>query len=138
MLHNNSTIEKEAIKNGQVIKLSPLGKTWILDLDGTIVKHNGYKTDGCDQFLDGAKEFLDGIADGDLVIFVTSRTEEFAEMTEKFLRENGVRYGRIVYGAPYGERIVVNDRKPSGLPTAVAVNTDRDVFMKCRFAVEEY
>ena len=24
--------------------LSPLSKTWILDFDGTLVEHNGYKT----------------------------------------------------------------------------------------------
>jgi len=26
-----------------VLKLSSLPKTWIIDLDGTILKHNGYK-----------------------------------------------------------------------------------------------
>lgn len=93
------------------------------------------ETDGYDQFLDGAKEFLDGIADGDLVIFVTSRTEDYAEITERFLRENGVWYDRIIYGAPYGERIVVNDRKPSGLVTAIAVNTVRDEFMQNCFII---
>ena len=30
----------------QNITLSPLGHTWLLDLDGTIVKHNGYKEGG--------------------------------------------------------------------------------------------
>ncbi len=137
------SVEKEAIRQkgaddgGKVVRLSPLGKTWILDLDGTIVKHNGYKIDGYDQFLDGAKEFLNGIGDGDLVIFVTSRTEEYAGITEQFLRENGVRYDLIVYGAPYGERIVVNDCKPSGLRTAVAVNTVRDEFMQHHFLICE-
>ena len=29
---------------------------------------------------------------------------------------------------PMGERIVVNDRKPSGLDMAVAMNIDRDCF----------
>lgn len=42
----------------EVITLSPLGKTWILDLDGTLVKHNGYKLDGHDTLLPGAKDFL--------------------------------------------------------------------------------
>lgn len=37
--------------------LSTLAHTWILDLDGTIVKHNGYKLDGTDTLLEGAKEF---------------------------------------------------------------------------------
>ena len=43
----------------------------------------------------------------------------------------------IVYGLPYGERILINDRKPSGLPTAIAVNTDRDRFMEAVFEVDE-
>ena len=33
------------------IVLSSLGHTWILDLDGTLVKHNGYKIDGADSLL---------------------------------------------------------------------------------------
>ena len=36
--------------------LSTLPKTWILDLDGTILKHNGYRTDGRDTVLPGAGE----------------------------------------------------------------------------------
>ena len=46
-----------------IINLSTLGHTWILDLDGTIVKHNGYKIDGQDTLLDGALEFLKNISE---------------------------------------------------------------------------
>jgi hypothetical protein len=106
--------------------LSPLGHTWILDLDGTLVKHNGHLLDGFDTLLDGAQAFLDQIPDGDLVLIVTARTEEHRERTEAFLLEHGVRYHHLIMGAPYGERIVVNDAKPSGLATAIAVGTERD------------
>lgn len=111
---------------GNQLVLSPLRHTWILDLDGTIVKHNGYKIDGFDQFLDGAKEFLDSIPEGDMIVFLTSRKETEQMQTERFLVENGVRYEHIIFGVPYGERILVNDRKPSGLQTAIAVNCKRD------------
>lgn len=121
----------------ETIKVSPLNKTWILDLDGTIVKHNGYKLDGRDALLPGAEEFFRGIARDDMVIFVTSRTREAAAQTEEFLERRGIRYDAIVYGAPYGERILINDKKPSGLPTAIAVNTERDVFMGTAFEVDE-
>ena len=47
------------------IVLSTLGHTWILDLDGTVVKHNGYKLDGEDSFLPGAEQFLRGIPEKD-------------------------------------------------------------------------
>lgn len=119
------------------IYVSPLGKTWILDLDGTVVKHNGYKIDGYDSLLPGAKEFFSKLSAQDKVIFVTSRTAAQAEFTEKFLQENGIRYDAILYGMPYGERILINDRKPSGLPTSIAVNTTRDVFMQEKFVVDE-
>ena len=111
------------------IILSTLGHTWILDLDGTIVKHNGYKIDGHDSMLDGAEDFLHGIPDKDMVIFLTSRTDDLRESTEAFLREHGIRYDHIIYNAPYGERILINDNKPSGLVTGIAVNSERDVFM---------
>lgn len=108
------------------ITVSSLPKTWILDLDGTIVKHNGYKIDGRDTLLAGAKEFLSQIADQDMVIFVTSRKEEYRNLTEAFLKEKNIRYDHIIFGAPYGERILVNDDKPSGLKMALAFDTERD------------
>ncbi|HBA70153.1 MAG TPA: hypothetical protein DDY31_14095 [Lachnospiraceae bacterium] len=117
------------------LTLSPLGHTWILDLDGTIVKHNGYKIDGSDSFLDGAKEFLDSIPEGDMVIFLTSRKEVERERTERFLAENGVRYGHIIFGVPYGERILMNDRKPSGLEMSIVLSRDRDVFENLRIVI---
>jgi hypothetical protein len=110
----------------RTLKLSPLAHAWLLDLDGTLVKHNGYKLDGRDTLLDGAADFLRSIPSGDMVVFITSRTPEYGEMTESFLAEKGIRYDHIVYNAPFGERILVNDRKPGGLDTAIAVNTARD------------
>ena len=118
-------------------KVSPLGKTWIFDLDGTLVKHNGYKLDGEDSWLDGALEYLRQIPKQDMIVFLTSRTEKEKELTESFLAKYIVRYDAIVYGAGYGERILVNDCKPSGLKTAVAVNTQRDRFMEDEFEIDE-
>ena len=108
--------------------LSTLPKTWIFDLDGTIVKHNGYKIDGKDTLLPGAKEYLDTIPAEDYILILTSRLNEYKELTLEFLKENDIRYDHIVFEMPMGERIVVNDRKPSGIDMAVAINTDRDVF----------
>ena len=108
--------------------LSTLPKTWIFDFDGTLVKHNGYKEDGIDILLADAKEYLAEIPPEDKIIIVTSRTEEYREMTIRFLGENGIRYDEILFNMPFGERILVNDRKPSGLDMAVAVNLNRDEF----------
>jgi hypothetical protein len=119
------------------LTISPLGHTWFLDLDGTIVKHNGYKLDGHDTFLDGALAFLNSIPKEDMVVFITSRKEEYREMTERFLRDNAVRYDHIIFNAPYGELILINDRKPSGLETAIAVNMERDRFEGIKMEVDE-
>lgn len=110
----------------KTITLSSLGHTWILDLDGTVVKHNGYKIDGFDTFLDGAEAFLKNIPREDMIIITTSRSEEYRETTENFLAEHGIRFDHIIYDAPFGERILVNDCKPSGLDMAVAINVKRD------------
>ena len=116
--------------------LSSLGHTWLLDLDGTILKHNGYKTDGEDTFLEGAEEFLRNIPEKDMVIFLTSRTDDERERTELFLKNNHIRYAHIIYNMPYGERILVNDKKNSGLKTAIAVNGDRDIFFKRNIIID--
>ncbi len=111
-------------KNELVI--SSLGHTWILDLDGTIVEHNGYKIWGNDMFLDGALQFLKSIPEKDMIIIITSRPSSLKELTEGFLKENGVRFDNIIFDAPYGERIIVNDDKPDGLKTAYAINATRN------------
>lgn len=112
----------------QKLILSTLSKTWVFDLDGTVLKHNGYKLDGKDTLLFGAAEYLKNLPKDDKIIFFTSRTEEYKEMTLKFLKEQGIRYDEILFGMPMGERIIVNDRKPSGIDMAVALNMDRNKF----------
>ena len=110
----------------QKIVLSNLGHTWILDLDGTIVKHNGYKIDEDDSFLPGVKDFLANIPLDDMVIFLTSRTDDYVESTKDFLQRNGIRFDHIIFNVPYGERILINDDKPSGLNMGIVINQKRD------------
>lgn len=123
------------MNDGYGLILSQLGHTWILDLDGTLVKHNGYLIDGHDTMLPGAREFLRNIPEKDMIVVLTSRKETFRAETETFLTEQGVRYDHIIFGAPYGERILINDDKPSGLKTGYCINTDRDCW--CGLTVEE-
>lgn len=108
--------------------LSTLSKTWVFDLDGTILKHNGYKIDGYDTLLEGAKEYLNALPREDKIVIFTSRTEQYKKMTLTFLDEHDIRYNEIMFHMPMGERIIVNDRKLSGLDMAVAINIDRNSF----------
>ncbi|AFG35912.1 hypothetical protein Ferpe_1862 [Fervidobacterium pennivorans DSM 9078] len=107
------------------LALSILPKVWIFDLDGTLVKHNGYLMEG-DTLLPGVKELFEKIPETDFIIILTSRSEEYREITESFLKEHGIRYNAILFGLPQGERILINDIKPSGLLTAYAINKERD------------
>ena len=118
------------------IRISPIPKTWILDLDGTIVVHDGPYIMGKDQFLPGAREFLDSIPYSDVIIFLTARSTYEKEHTLRFLKENNVRYDHIIFNAGQGERIMINDMKPDGLVTAYAVNTKRDRFCQTDFITD--
>lgn len=108
-----------------ILNLSSLPKTWIFDLDGTLLRHNGYK-EGGDILLPGVKELFAQIPEEDYIIILTARADEVMEETEEFLLKNGIRYNSILNNIPFGERILFNDRKPSGLDMAYAVNQDRD------------
>lgn len=119
-----------------MLELSPLAKTWILDVDGTILKHNGHLHGG-DVLLDGVKDFYSKISDDDKIILLTARKDEYLEELKMFLMKNKLRYDYILTGMPFGERILVNDRKPSGLNTAYAINKVRDKELNIEFKINE-
>lgn len=108
------------------ITVSCLSKTWLFDIDGTILKHNGYKV-GQEEILPGVKEFFaKNVKQEDYVILLTSRKLCFIEETKQFLLKNNIKFDIIVPNLPYGERILFNDKKNSGLVTAYSFNLDRD------------
>lgn len=114
-----------------------MSKTWILDLDGTLVVHDGPYFLGKDEFLPRAKEFLDSIPEHDVIIFLTARSKYEKAHTLRFLKENHVRYDHIIFGAGQGERILINDCKSDGLMTAFAINTTRNQFCRTEFVTDE-
>lgn len=118
------------------LHISPMQKTWILDLDGTILVHDGPYILGHDEFLPGAKEFLENIPGNDIIIFLTARSQYEKAHTLRFLEKNHVRYDHIIFGAGQGERILINDNKPDGLTTAIAINTTRDRFCQTEFITD--
>ena len=110
------------------IKLSKnLTHTWFIDLDGTILKHNGYKIEKKDTLLNGVKKFFKKIPKKDKIILLTSRKNNYLKMTLKFLKKNRIRFNQIIHNLPYGERILINDIKPKkNLKTAISVNVKRN------------
>ena len=59
----------------KTLKLSNLPKTWLIDIDGTIVKHNGHKINSCDMLLEGVSEFFASLPKDDIVILLTARSQ---------------------------------------------------------------
>ena len=56
-------------------RLDDIEKTWIFDLDGTLVVHNGYKN-GVDELLSGVKEFYEkNINDTDYILIITEEIQ---------------------------------------------------------------
>lgn len=104
-----------------------LRHTWFIDLDGTILKHNGLWQDGYDIILPGVKELWKNIPIEDCIIITTARKEMWKEETVKVLKENNLRYDQIIFNLSHGERILINDSKPEkNLKTAIAWNVERD------------
>ena len=107
------------------MNLSNLSHTWIIDLDGTIFEHNGY-LEGKDKLLPGVKEFWEKIPEEDFILILTARSKKFYDLTLESLKNYNLRYNEILFDLPTGERILINDAKPSGLNTAIAFNVKRN------------
>jgi hypothetical protein len=109
----------------EILHLSKLRKTWFIDIDGTILLHNNDLENILDEVIPSSLEFLKTISD-DIIILTTSRPKKFKDKTENFLGLHNVKYDQIIYDLPYGERILINDNKKSGLITAYSVSLQRD------------
>ena len=114
------------------IKLSTnLSHTWFIDLDGTILKHNGYINAYKDTLLDGVKDFFKKIPSKDFIIITTSRDKKNSKKTLNFLKKMNIRFNKIIFDLPYGERILLNDIKPkNNLKTAISINIKRNSGLK--------
>jgi hypothetical protein len=107
------------------MKLSALPKTWLIDLDGTVLVHNAHLT-GPERLLPGVKELWAQFGTEDEVIILTARDPQYECATRRFLEQEGLHFSRLIFGLPTGERILINDKKPSGLHTAIAINVLRN------------
>ena len=106
------------------IKLTKnLSHTWFIDIDGTILKHNGYLIDKKDTILKGVKKFFKKIPKKDKIILITGRKKNILKKTLLFLKKNNIRFDQVIFDLPYGERILINDIKPkNNLKTAISIN----------------
>lgn len=108
-----------------MITLSSLAKTWLIDVDGTIFRHNENFNEE-DVLLPGVAALFSTIPIEDMIILLTARGELAREATTSALTKYGIRFNEIIFNIPRGERLLINDIKPSGLLTAYAFNVARD------------
>jgi hypothetical protein len=106
-------------------KLSNLPKTWLIDLDGTIIKHNSH-IKGKNIILKKVKSFWKKIPSKDKIVLLTARDKKYKKTTVNFLKENNLKFDHIIFDLNFGERILLNDMKPDGLLTAYSHNLKRN------------
>lgn len=106
-------------------------KTLFIDIDGTLVKHQGNMT----KMFTYEMEILPGVLEklnewdamGYRIILTTGRKECLRKITEEQLLKNGIFYDQLVMGLPRGQRIIINDSKPGNdLITALAIQVNRN------------
>ena len=150
------TVEQEARLQENKEVHTKIGKTWFIDIDGTVLKAQsdskldrmiaqfGNRSHTQEQTLPSSKQFLKKIPKRDAIILTTARDNRHKEHTEKTLQYLGVRYDNIIYNLRSGARILINDVKPKGavknkheIKTAFAINLKRDQGLQ-REHLDEY
>ena len=106
-------------------------KTIFCDIDGTLVTHQpphitsdpNYKM----QLLDGTLEtLLAWDVKGYNIILTTGRKESLRKVTEMQLSAAGIFYDQLIMGIGGGYRYLINDSKPNGDISAIAINIERN------------
>ena len=94
-------------------------KTIICDIDGVIFRHPLSITEikdisPCNDILPGVLgKFQEWNHKGYHILLVTGRPESLRETTEKQLNEAGLFYNQLIMSLPRGERVIINDAKPT-------------------------
>lgn len=105
-------------------------KTILLDIDGTILKHQGRLDRVLRQteLLPGTLEKLhEWDQRGYHLILLTGRRESQRAETERQLAALGIYYDHLIMGLGGGVRVLINDAKPgSEEATAIAITLPRD------------
>jgi len=109
--------------------------TIFCDIDGTILYHHCEGLDGQvlreTKMLEGTIEKLrEWDAAGHNIILVTGRRESLRGATVFELNKLGLYFDKLIMGIGGGDRILINDRKPTGRNTAYSYNLNRNSGIK--------
>lgn len=104
--------------------------TIFLDIDGTLLKHQGSLT----LLMTEPPQIISGVIDklnewegrGFNIVLTTGRKESQRALTERQLENLGIFYDQLIMGIGGGPRYLINDKKPDGKETAFAFNVKRN------------
>jgi hypothetical protein len=109
----------------------------LIDFDGIIIKHEGNmfkqlgkRSRADDEGLsDELKNFFEEAYKLDAkIVFCTGRKESERKIVQDLLRTLHIQYDDLIMGCPRGARVIINDRKTNGFPTAAALLSQRNSF----------
>lgn len=108
---NKQNVEKllnQKLEEGQhVSPILPDGvKNYLIDIDGTITEdvpnEEPERMVTCEPFPDALKTLNKWYAEGHIICFFTSRTEEHREVTTAWLNKHGFNFHSLLMGKPRG------------------------------------
>lgn len=106
-------------------------KTIICDIDGVLFHHyckglSGQVTNEPRILTDVYEKFQHWDSSGYNIVLITGRKESLRNITTNLLHSFGLYFDKLVMGVGGGDRILINDRKPDGRPTAWTINNNRN------------
>ena len=105
-------------------------KTIFVDIDGTLLQHQGSLPDTILRdpiLLEGVIEkFIEWTGKSYKIIITTARPESMRDVTKGHLEKFGICYDVLLMGLTSGQRILINDKKPSHNTAALAINVERN------------
>lgn len=107
-------------------------KTIFLDIDGTIIEHCGNLSNIVNSYpgkiLPGVIEkFNEWAVNGYTIVLTTARSESMRDFTKRQLEYHAIFYDHLVMGIGHGERVIINDNKPTMSETAFGITVDRNM-----------
>lgn len=104
-------------------------KTIFVDIDGTLVENSSSlfppgigKTKPIQKNIDA----INNLGPKCRVIVTTSRSSEHKKVTEKQLKDAGLKYSMIIFDLPHCQRVLINDRSKTNPNSAVSINLERN------------
>lgn len=106
-------------------------KTYFIDIDGIIVRNSGEysrpywgETEGLPENINIVNKLYDL---GNYIILITSRKENYRNITVKQLKKVKVKYHQLIMNLNHSARVIINDFSNSNpFPAAISVNVPRD------------